>query len=479
MDQDLPNLPAALQAPVDACLSALPPAVAVAVAVSGGPDSVALAVAAARAARAQGRALHLLHVHHGLMADADAWAAGVQALARRLGAAVAVRQVDVLPAGQGVEDAARAARYAALAELARAAGVAAVLLAHHQDDQAETILMRLLRGAGVGGVGGMRAHLARDGVHYLRCWLDVPRADILAGARGLASALGVLLADDPSNLDPRYARGHLRAQVLPALAAHWPGYRATLARFGRLAREADAILAEVAAEDLARVGRELPGHGQALVVSAWRRLTPARRQQALRAWLAAAGLPMPTEARLSALSEQMLHARADRQVRVEHGGATLRLYRDVLLRVAPDVPAAAAAPDAAPIELQWRGEPCLALPALGGSLHFEPAAVGASVEWLSAQPLRVGLRRGRERLRVSPEGPSRSLKNLFQERGVPAWERARLPLVWRGQTLIYVAGLGPDARVPMQPGGMRLRWQADSPGATIGAAHDNQAPNAG
>src|SRR5690606_25886555 len=116
------------------------------------------------------------------------------------------------------------------------------------DDQAETILMRLLRGAGIAGVGGMRASLARDGVRYLRCWLDVPRADILASAREVAPTLGVALADDPSNQDTHYARGHLRAQVLPALAGHWPGYRAALARFGRLAREADAVLAEVAAE---------------------------------------------------------------------------------------------------------------------------------------------------------------------------------------------------------------------------------------
>ncbi|GAA5233457.1 tRNA lysidine(34) synthetase TilS [Verticiella sediminum] len=465
----LPALAAGLQTPVDACLAHLPAGAAVAVAVSGGPDSLMLAVAAAHAARRQGRPLHLLHVHHGLLAEADAWAQGVAHLAQRLAAGLAVARVEVELRGRGVEDAARQARYAALSRLAGERGIRHVLLAQHADDQAETVLMRLLRGAGPAGMVGMRAELERDGVRYLRCWLEVPRAQIVAQLAAVSEALGVAPAADPTNHDARYARGHLRTRVLPAIAEHWPGYRETLVRHSRLAREAAEILAEVAAEDLARIEQSVPGQGPTLDLATWRALAPARGAQALRAWLAARGLPMPAENRLAAFLDQLRHARADRQVRLEHAGHTLRIYRNHLaLLPQTAAPAGVGGASSEPLELRWQGEREIAVPAFGGALRFEPVVGGCDPAWLLAEPLQVGLRRGRERLRLHPDGPSRSLKNLFQERGVPAWERERLPLVWRGGVLVYVAGLGLDARVPRAENGWSLRWLAQSPGATAG-----------
>src|SRR5690606_11767779 len=150
----------------------------------------------------------IFHVHHGLQAEADAWAEGVQSLASLLELPCDVARVRVEERhGAGVEAAAREARYNALAQLARQGAVQHILLAHHLDDQAETVLLRLLRGAGPEGMGAMAMRTERDGITYLRPWLEVERATILTTAHRLADALQLTLADDPTNLDARYARG--------------------------------------------------------------------------------------------------------------------------------------------------------------------------------------------------------------------------------------------------------------------------------
>jgi len=190
----------------------------VAIAVSGGADSAMLAVSVA----ALGVGARLFHVHHGLQDDADDWVAQVQTLGRLLALPVDVVRVSVdVASGLGVEAAARAARYQALNVLAREHGVAAVLLAHHRDDQAETVLLRLLRGSGPAGLAGMAREVVKDGVRYLRPWLDVDRCEILAQAARWADATGWRAVTDPTNVDGRYGRGALRAQVAPALDARW------------------------------------------------------------------------------------------------------------------------------------------------------------------------------------------------------------------------------------------------------------------
>ncbi len=466
---------------LSADLQALPAGAILAVAVSGGPDSVALAAVAAPLARRAGHPLHLLHVHHGLSAHADAWADSVTLLARALGVTAHIARVQVDTAtGDGLEAAARDARYTALAGLARKLGVTDVLLAHHLDDQAETVMIRLLRGAGPMGMVAMARVRERDGIRYRRPWLDVERALILPVAAERAAALGVTLADDPSNLDPRHSRGTLRGAVLPAVAAHWPGYRQTLARFARLSADAADIVDEVARADVAPLTQHHPRLGVTLDVAGWRHLTPARRASALRRWLADARAAMPSEARLAELVRQLERRGTDRRVLLRHGALELRLYRDQLCLVSQGGdPDALVIPD--DVMLTWTGQASLAVPALGGILHLRPGAPdepGADPAWLAAAPLRLGLRRGRERLRPGPGRPSRSLKNLYQEAGIPAWERARLPLVWRSGVLAFAAGLGLDARVPVVPGGIHLHWQADAPGATQGLGHDKGPRNA-
>lgn len=301
----------------------------IAVAVSGGADSAMLAVHAAAVARAAGIEVLLFHVHHGLQAAADGWSQQVRVLADLLGLPLRLARVQVDEAtGKGIEAAARDARYAALARLAQDDGVTLVLLAHHRNDQAETVLLRLLRGTGLAGMAAMAPLTHRDGLTYLRPWLDEGRDAILQAAAQFTDATGWRPVQDPTNADPRYTRAALRELLAPALDGRWPGWRAIVARHARHMAEAAEILDEVARDDLACLE---PGpDGASFSLAAWRKLSPARQAQALRYWLAQNGARMPTDARLRDLLRQLreLHSLGhDRQLRVEQAGHVIRCHR--------------------------------------------------------------------------------------------------------------------------------------------------------
>ena len=250
----------------------------VAVATSGGLDSTALLHCTLAQARPLGVEVWALHVHHGLMPEADDWQAHVQRQARRWGARFATERLVGAPAkGDSVEAWARQGRYAALARLAHGAGCPLVLLAHHRRDQAETWLLQALRGAGMAGLSAMPRLAEREGLTWARPWLDQPREAIAAYAR----AHRLRFVQDPSNTDPRFARGRLRGPLWPALQAAFPQLDTVLAMAARHAQSAQALADEVAAADLALVQP-----GVALRLAPWQALTPARRANALRAWLA-------------------------------------------------------------------------------------------------------------------------------------------------------------------------------------------------
>ncbi len=306
-----------------------------------------LAVHSAALAAPLGLALFIYHVHHGLFAEADAWAQEVQALGATLGlstsAAVRVLRVRVASdSGAGIEGAARDARYAALADAAHADGVGHILLAHHQDDQAETVLLRLLRGAGPEGLAAMASASDRDGITYLRPWLNVPRARILQAAAAFAASSGWTAVQDPSNADERYTRAAVRTLLTPVLERRWPGWQAIVARHARQAADSAEILAEVAATDLASLDPS-PGMRD-FSLAAWRLLSPARQAHVLRHWLRLHGARMPSDARLAELLRQLrqLHAMGhDRQLLWEHGVHRVRCVRG---RVGIEARAAGVAP---------------------------------------------------------------------------------------------------------------------------------------
>lgn len=280
------------------------PKPAVAVAVSGGRDSTALLHVTVRQARALGIDTVALHVHHGLMAQADEWLAHVRRQARRLGARFACERLQASPArGDSVEAWARKRRYEALARLAQAEGCDLVLLAQHRRDQAETFLIQALRGGGAAGLAAMPRLAHREGLTWARPWLDVPRETIEAYARRHR----LRHVEDPSNADARFARGRLRA-LWPTLEGAFPDAEGTLARAAQRAADDAAVVAEVAEVDLATLGAS----ARPLPVKDWLGLPAARRTSVLRRWLGTVLPPPVPETLVRRLGEELpgrVHAR--------------------------------------------------------------------------------------------------------------------------------------------------------------------------
>ena len=375
-----------------------PSARRITVALSGGVDSAVLLH------QLKDRpGVRALHVHHGLSRNADAWAAFCRRLCARLGIPLAVSKVKVAKAGLGLEAAARAARYRAFS----AAKGEVIALAHNQDDQAETVLMNLLRGAGLRGASGM-APRSRFGAKTLwRPLLNTSRKEILAYARKHK----LEWIEDESNADESLTRNFVRRRIGPLLAQRFPKWQESLGRAARhFSRRA------LAREDL------------------------------LRSFLRAKGLKAPSEARLLEMLKQLTSGGA--RTLIEHDGLRLRVYRG---RIAQDPGARAFAP------VPWRGESRLPIPALDGEVRFS-AGKGIAAARLADGAFVVRMRAGGERLQPHPRRPRRTLKKLFQEAGVPAWERERLPLLFCGDDLVWVPGLGVDARY--QGRGLVPQWRS-------------------
>ena len=302
---------------------ATPNATPIAVACSGGPDSAALAIATAALCNAWQRPLFLFHIHHGMQSQADQWSLDVEQLGKILGVPVMMAHVKVdLASGQGPEGSARAVRQKALNDLAIAKGVGCMLLAHHAQDQAETVLLRLLRGSGVTGLAGMQTVATHQNktVLWLRPWLAVAKPEILAVIQDFSQATAWQPVLDPSNVDTRLGRGALRSQIIPALEARWPAWVNNLSRHAQQATQASILLDEYADDLLKRVEFDLADHSFDL--KAWRVLTPPQQTLVLRRWLDLAGSAMPSADRLEALIKQLrvLHALGqDRALRWQHG----------------------------------------------------------------------------------------------------------------------------------------------------------------
>ena len=426
----------------------------VAVAYSGGRDSTALLHATLTEAAAQGVQVLALHVQHGLSPDANAWLAHCEAQCKRwarrgLPVVFAAHRLTSAPAaGESVEAWARQARYKALRAMALARGANVVLLAHHQRDQAETLLLQALRGAGTAGLSGMPRSVERDGIRWLRPWLDRPRESIDAYVRSHR----LKHIEDNSNADPRFARNRLRLQVWPALGAAFPQAEATLAASAQWAQEAHAALAELAQIDLAAVAGD-----DGIRVADWLVLSPPRRSNVLRAWLKQTtriGAPASVITRL--LDE--LPTRRNARWPLE--GAELRVYRGVL-RCEPRAAAALQPHETHEALLSVRRTGVHPLPGWSGALHVEQVRDnGVPLAWLARLELRE--RSGGEQFQSGMARPPRSLKKQFQEAGVPTWERTG-PLVYSGGQLVFVPGLGLDARVIGLPGQplVSLRWVPD------------------
>ncbi|MCW5605687.1 MAG: tRNA lysidine(34) synthetase TilS [Burkholderiales bacterium] len=420
------------------------PADRLVVGLSGGVDSVVLLDCLCRIARRLRFRLSALHVNHRLSPNAVRWSAFCRRLCRAREVPFRTVRVEVRR-GDSVEAAARDARHAVFARL----DCDYVVLAHHRDDQVETLLLQLLRGAGVKGLAAMpllrrgerrgrreekssdrSPRASRPGPHILRPLLDVTREAIL----DYAKQRELRWVEDESNDDVYYPRNFLRHEILPRMATRFPSYRDTLTRAAGNLAEASHLLDELAAHDGA-------GHIEdgVLKIAALRELSRPRAKNLLRHFLHVRGIVMPNARRLEEALRQALTAKADAEVCVPLGNGELRRHAGAL-HVVHDV-----ATPAAGFSRAWRGERELALPELNGVLLMRKRrGTGISLARLTAAAVTVRVRRGGERLRPDRLRSSRSLKNLLQEAGVVPWQRGGLPLLYSGERLVWVPEIGID-----------------------------------
>lgn len=421
------------------------PGARVCVALSGGVDSVLLLHLLAEAAPARSLSLCACHVHHGLSPRADDWAAFCARQCEDLGVPLTVMRVAV-PADDaaGLEGAARQRRYAALAQAARDANAAWVVTAHHRDDQAETLLLNLLRGAGVHGAAAMPAVRPLDSMRLLRPLLAVPRARLLDEAR----ARSLAWVDDESNANTALGRNFLRHHVLPTLEARWPGSTGSLARAADHFAEAAQLLDALACSDLAAAPpAAVPGAPHALALSVLEGLDEARAGNLLRYWLRGAGVAVPPAVRLHEWLRQLRDGGTAPEMHLP-GWLALR-YRDTLVLLPDDDGPHGAQLWHGEASLSWgRGEVCF-VSAPGAGLRL----AGVAVELRGRQP--------GDRFRPHPGAPSRSLKNLLQEAGVPPALRRRLPLLACGSEVLWLPFVGVSAVYAAAAGepGVMPRWQ--------------------
>jgi len=399
------------------------------VAFSGGLDSTVLLHGLQELRQQDDRVeLRAVHVHHGLHTEANDWVAHCEAFARRLRVPLEVCRVDVDPAtGDGPEAAARRARYAALAALLDVGET--LVTAHHAEDQVETVLLRLLRGAGVRGLGSIATRGAFGPGQLVRPLLTVSRAELEAYAR--AHGLGWI--EDPTNRDMAIDRNFLRHAVVPLLRERWPGLEATIGRSARLAREAARMLDEVGRRDSATVVSD-----GLIELAGLRRLDPARQRNLLRHVLHAKGLVPPTEAQLTAGLQQLLSAREDRNPILQWPGGQVRRYRERLYVLGSDP---ALAKSRMPHAYRWDGRAPLDLGPVRGRLQLAYADPARHEEL----DLRVRFRCGGERVLEADHRHHKRLKKMFQAAGVVPWMREHVPLVFCDDVLLAVGDLWASA----------------------------------
>jgi tRNA(Ile)-lysidine synthase len=430
------------------------PGGALLVAHSGGLDSTVLLHGLAHSSAARKRGLRAVHIDHRLQADSAMWSRHCQNFAEQLGVPLETRTVEASRTpGLGLEATARRARYGAIEEMLAEGEI--LTLAHHRDDQAETVLLKLLRGAGPEGLGAMRT-LRRLGRGL--CWrplLTLPRATL----RNYAERHRLIWIEDPSNADVSLDRNFLRIEILPRITRRWPEAETSIAQSAIWARAAADFIDDEAERALARLQGLDPA---TLRFREWLALPDALRDPVLRRWLRAIALPEPTQFQVAELVRQLGEAGEDRQPCVRWPGVEVRRYRDLLHALPPlQLP-----------PLDWSAEftgEALALPADVGTLRLLPVAPDAPAPRLS-EPAHVRFRRGGESLRLQGGAHTRELRDLLQEAGIPPWQRSRLPLVFDGAgALLAVADLwisetGADLLARTES---RLDWSA---GARASAA---------
>jgi tRNA(Ile)-lysidine synthase len=435
---------------VAACLGRqLQPSGRLAIGYSGGLDSTVLLHLLAGLRRPLGYSLSAVHIHHGLSPNADIWAAHCEQTCAELNIPLKVIRVSIEEAGEGPEAAARSARYREFSRL----DSDCLALAHHRDDQAETVLLQLLRGGGLKGLAAMPVARWLEGgrIRLIRPMLEIPRAELEAWAQ----ARGLTWIEDESNRETHLSRNALRRAVLPFIDRHFPDGAGVLARSAGQFAEAAGLLDELAEQD--SQGALSP---EGLDIQRLATLPEPRARNLLRRHLELAGATLRQDGVREAL-RQILEARPDAQVALIFGRVTLRRFRGRVRVIASkhertELPAA----DHDCPGLAWRGEAVLDLEGKG-TLRFEPVESGGVR--LKPDAVNIRFRQGGEHLRPDARRPRRTLKDMLRESGIPPWQRDRIPLLYVGDRLAWVAGIGADTdfKSGLDEPGWRITWVSE------------------
>lgn len=456
---------------------------------SGGLDSTVLLHALCRLLSSQ--KLRAIYVNHGLSPNAATWQAHCEQVCQSLGVALQVEKVTVTVAGKGLEEAAREQRYRAFTKYLGKGGL--LLLAHHRDDQVETVLFRLLRGSGPRGLAGMPVRRPLGQGELLRPLLTVGRDELQAWA----SAEGLTWIEDESNAGTDFDRNFLRLEVLPQLARRWPDLHRRILRSAHDCGASDQLLREVGEEDLQRLGERTERLGWSLPVAELEALSPSRRTNLLRTWLALRGLPTPGHRLLTTVCNDLLPARDDAAPLVRFGegrqeepsgskplrgemahgetfvggvlqgeelqegrlqgggfqGGELRRYSGRLFLLPGHLP-----PVAQNTLLRWHPDTPLALP---GNFSLTARTTIGGLRLPASGELEVRFRQGGERCKPVGRAGSRPLKKLLQEQGLEPWLRDRVPLIFVDGELAAVGDLFVCEGFAEEGEGMGLVWRAE------------------
>lgn len=408
-------------------------------ALSGGLDSCVLLHVLAAIRQCVGFDLTAHHVHHGLSVHANAWADFCQKICNQLNIPLTTSNVNINPNSHlGIEAAARKARYSAL--ISKNSGF--ICTAHHQDDQAETLLLQLARGAGVKGLAAMaRVDSKRK---LLRPLLNIPRADLESYAR-----LNQLVwVDDESNLNQQFDRNFMRHAILPALQQQYPAIKQNLARTANHLAEANKLLDELAEQDAKACFIDNQAITQ-LYLPPLMTLSQPRINNVLRWWLTQNHVQMPSTSQLQQITVQLLQAKSDAAIHIKLNSEstdnydekpaelTLKRYQNRAYLITGNI-------DNLLLNIAWENESVIQLPNQNTLIFSQKMGEGFAIKHLSNKQLVIKNRVGGERFKPDLNRPSRSLKVLLQMSGVPPWQRERLPLIFMDETLVIVPNIGAD-----------------------------------
>ena len=397
-----------------------PPA-QLAVAFSGGLDSTVLLHATIKAHGKKN--VHAFHVHHGIQKEADQWQAHCQAVAKKLGCHFDTRNVKLNKASN-IESQARNLRYEALTQMCQAHNIQDLLLAHHLDDQAETVLIQLMRGAGLPGLSAMPQVKSKELIHLWRPFLNMRRKDLEIYAKENR----LTWIEDPSNQDESYRRNAIRKSILPTLEKFQVGALENLSRSAKHLAEAQELLNQLADIDLGLIEAK-EGLSKTNLIRLYK-TSQARASNALRRWLSKNSLAYPSEERLTAWWSELQQTRPDSKLQWDHDQQVIRLWRGHLT-ITQEA-------NLSEVTGEWVFKKIAASSKKPGIAkdRFEKAKKKGLINTMA--------REGGEKFKVDLKRPRRSLKNLYQEAAIPPWQRD-VPLLYVGEELVAVAGIGISA----------------------------------